>query len=58
MTPEEFKQQEQKLYDDCNGIAGEEGHINRDYLMEECLRSLGYGKGLDVLFSMEDIWYA
>lgn len=58
MTPEEFKQKAQKIYDVQNGHAGEDGHIERDYLMAECLRSLGYSEGVDILFSMHHVWYS
>ncbi len=58
MSKEEFKREAQKIYDACNGYAGEQGHINMDELMYECLKSLGYDEGLDILFSMHSVWYA
>lgn len=58
MTPEEFKQKAQEIYDAQNGYAGEDGHIERDYLMAECLRSLGYNEGVDIIFSMHHVWYS
>lgn len=58
MTPEEFAKKAQKIYDENEGFAGESGHIDIDRLMVECLESLGYGDGCDILFSMTSIWYA
>lgn len=58
MTPEEFKQKAQEIYDKYKGVAGEEGHIDMDDLMTECLESLGYKEGIDILYSMNSIWYA
>ena len=29
-----------------------------DCLIRECLESLGYKEGTDILFSMDAIWYA
>ncbi len=58
MTPEEFKKDAQEIYDRNKGYAGVEGHMQMDDLMEYCLRSLGYGEGIDILFSMSGIWYA
>ena len=58
MTPEEFKIKAQKIYDNYNGYAGEEGHYEMDVLMMECLESLGYSDGVNILWSMKDIWYA
>lgn len=39
-------------------FAGESGHIDMDRLMVECLESLGYKDGCNILFSMTHIWYA
>lgn len=58
MTPEEFAKKAKELYDKNEGYAGEEGHIDIDRLMTECLESLGYKEGCDTLFSMTNIWYA
>jgi hypothetical protein len=58
MTPEEFAKRAQKIYDENEGFAGESGHIDMDRLMVECLESLGYEEGCDILFSMTSIWYA
>ena len=58
MTPEEFKNKAQELYDKHKGFAGEEGHMNVDALLTECLISLGYKEGTDILWSMQDFWYA
>lgn len=57
MTPEEFKQKAQAVYDYHKGHRGEEGHIARDYLMTECLSSLGYDEGLEILKKLTPIWY-
>lgn len=58
MTPEEFAKKAQKIYDKHEGYAGEDGHIDIDRLMTECLESLGYQEGCDILWSMSSIWYA
>lgn len=58
MTPEEFKKMAQELYDKHAGYAGEDGHMAIDCLLSECLKSLGYQEGLDILWSMRSIWYA
>lgn len=58
MTSEEFAKKAQELYDKHEGYAGEEGHIDIDRLIIECLESLGYKEGCDTLFSMTNIWYA
>lgn len=58
MTPEEFAKKAQEIYDKNEGYAGEEGHIDIDRLMIECLESLGYKEGCDTLFSMTNIWYS
>ena len=58
MTKEEFKERAQKIYDENEGYAGESGHIAVDRLMKECLESLGYEEGLNILYSMSDFWYA
>ena len=57
MTPEEFKNKAQEIYDRHDGCAMERGHIEIDDLMIECLEMLGYKEGCDILFSMDDIWY-
>ena len=54
MTPEEFKAKAQELYNKHKGFAGEEGHIDVDDLLTECLNSLGS----DILWSMSGFWYA
>ena len=58
MTPEEFKNKAQELYDKHKGYAGEEGHIDVDALLTECLISLGYKEGIDILWSMRCFWYS
>lgn len=58
MKPEEFKQKAQEIFERDKGYAGECGHMEIDDLMKDCLRSLGYGEGLDILFNMRDVWYA
>lgn len=58
MTPAEFKAKAHELYDKHKGWAGEEGHIDVDNLLTECLDSLGYQEGTDILWSMSDFWYA
>lgn len=57
MTKEEFKERAQKIFDENKGFAGEDGHIQVDSLMEECLRSLGYGEGIDIMNEMSGFWY-
>ena len=52
MTPAEFKAKAQELYDKHKGWAGEEGHMDVDDLLTECLNSLGYKEGTDILWSM------
>lgn len=58
MTKEEFKKRAKVIYNLYNGKAGEEGHMEIDSLMYDCLKELGYNEGLDILFSMDYIWYA
>lgn len=58
MTPEEFKAKAQELYDEHEGYTGEDGHMDVDALLTECLVSLGYKEGTDILWSMRDFWYA
>lgn len=58
MTPEEFKNKAQELYNKHEGYAGEDGHIDADALLTECLISLGYKEGTDILWSMRDFWYS
>lgn len=55
MTPEEFAKKAQEIYNKHKGYAGEEGHIDIDDLMTECLESLGYKDGCDILWSMSSI---
>lgn len=50
MTPEEFTKKAQEIYDKYEGYAEEDGHIDIDRLMVECLESLGYKDGCDILF--------
>lgn len=57
MTPTDFKEKAQEIFDKHEGWAGDDGHQDIDRLMQECLRSLGYGEGIDILFSMDSIWY-
>lgn len=56
MTPEEFKNKMQEIYDKSYG-GGEEGHIMADMLLCEVLTQLGYKEGIDIFNSME-VWYA
>lgn len=58
MTKEEFKEKAQKLYEKNSGYAGERGHMEVDELMEECLRSLGYDEGINILYRMSGFYYA
>jgi hypothetical protein len=58
MTKEEFKERAQKIFDENEGYAGEDGHMQVDRLMEECLRSLGYGEGIDIMNKMSNFWYS
>lgn len=60
ITPEVFAQLAQELYDKMSGSAGEEGHIEMDALISDVLCSIdpAYKKGLDILYSMNSIWYA
>ena len=58
MTPAEFKAKAQELYDKPKGFAGEEGHMDVDDLLTECLNSLGYKEGTDILWSMSGFWYS
>ena len=58
MTPEEFKNKAQELYNKHKGYAGEDGHMDVDALLTECLISLGYEGGTDILWSMRCFWYA
>lgn len=56
MTPEEFKNKMQEIYDKSYG-GGEEGHMMADVLLCEVLMQLGYKEGIDIFNSME-VWYA
>ena len=58
MTPEKFKEKAQEIYDKYNGQAKEKGHIEIEELLTECLNSLGYQEGTEILWSMTDFWYA
>lgn len=58
MTPEEFKNKAQELYNEHEGYAGDGGHRDVDALLTECLISLGYKEGTDILWSMRDFWYS
>lgn len=58
MSIEKFTKQAKRIYYKYKGFAGEEGHMDRDNLMEECLRSLGYEEGLNILNSMSGFWYS
>ena len=58
MTPAEFKVKAQELYDKHKGWDGEEGHMDVDDLLTECLNSLGYQEGTDILWSMSGFWYS
>lgn len=54
MTPEEFARRMREIAADEDQ---ESRHVNADVLMEEVLRSLGYGEGCDVYHNMP-LWYA
>lgn len=56
MTPEEFKNKMQEIYDKSYG-GGEDSHIAADMLLCEVLTQLGYKEGIDIFNSME-VWYA
>ena len=56
MTPEEFRQAVEKALEKEDEDV-ERSHISTDELMEECLRSLGYGEGID-LIEKSRRWYA
>lgn len=56
MTPEEFKNKMQEIYDKSNG-GGEVAHMMADVLLCEVLMQLGYKEGIDIFNSME-VWYA
>ena len=43
MTPKDFKEKAQKIFDKNEGYAGESGHMEIDNLMQECLKNLVYG---------------
>ena len=58
MTPEEFKIKAQEIYDRYEGIAGYDGHLEMDNLLTDCLESLGYKEGTEILWSMKDIWHS
>lgn len=58
MTPEMFRYKAQELYDRNEGYAGEDGHIEVDALLSDCLQQLGYEEGLEILWSMKDFWYS
>ena len=53
-----LKSAPKKIFDKNKGFAGEDGHMQVDSLMEECLRSLGYGKGIDIMNKMSGFYYA
>ena len=54
-TPAEFAEEMEKLHRD--NIDPEGSHVQADNLMCELLKSLGYGKGVEVFADM-DKWYA
>lgn len=58
MTPEQFKQKAQELYDKHHGHARAQGHVDMDSLLRECLWKLGYEDGLKILDKMKEVWYA
>lgn len=60
ITPEVFAQLAQELYDKNSGSAGEQGHMEIDTLINKVLCSIdpAYEKGLDILYSMNSIWYS
>ena len=58
MTPKEFAEKAKEIYNKHKGYAGEEGHIDVDALLTECLISLGYKEGTDILWSMRCFWWS
>lgn len=56
MTPEEFAAEVRRLVEACKRDP-ERFHGETDALMEDLLRSLGYGDGVDLLDEV-DRWYA
>lgn len=59
ITPDEFEQLAQELYDKMSGYAGELGYMEMDDLISNTLCSIdpSYQKGLDILYKMNGIWY-
>lgn len=55
-----FVQLAQELYDKNSGYAGGSGHMEMDALISNVLCSIdpAYQKGIDILYNMDDIWYA
>lgn len=54
MTPEAF---EQAMRDIVATTGIDDGHQMADHLMCELLKSMGYGKGVEVFIAMEK-WYS
>ena len=54
MTPEEFKEEMQKIVDECGT---EDGHIEADNLMIKLLKELGYEEGAEIFDRMYK-WYS
>lgn len=56
LSPRSFAHRMQKLYEEYGGDR-EAVHAEMDDLMCNLLRSLGYGKGVEI-FESTDKWYA
>lgn len=56
ITPDEFLEQMQEIANDPH-YDEEIAHGKADWLMEQTLRSLGYGAGVEV-FDKMPVWYA
>jgi hypothetical protein len=61
MSPEEFAEKMRAIYppdkpDGTRQYSPGDAHWHADKLLEECLRALGYGKGMDI-FSGATKWH-
>lgn len=54
ITPAQFLERLKEIYSDCRF---EEQHVQADKLMEETLRALGYGNGVEYL-RRQTRWYS
>lgn len=57
MTPQEFKDLASEIVANYGNTIDGTGHIAMDCLMEDCLRSLRYDEGMDVLNEIKHIFY-